>query len=118
MIDATPLFPEGFHPADESFVESFEKRCKPLRRCDVPSVRYYLVDFGISMSFAQTVGPRLTTSFHGIDRDVPEFAIDEPYDPFPVDIFILGNLFRKKFLTVRLYFFIIAATSTHDKLDI
>lgn len=100
MIDADPLFPEGFHPADETFVASFEKESKPLRRCDVTAVRYYFIDFGLSMSFAETVGPRLTTSKDGIDRDVPELSLDAPYDPFPVDIFILGNLFRKSFVDV------------------
>ena len=37
----------------------------------------------------------------GLDSDVPELSSKVPYDAFKVDIFILGNLFRKELFLVR-----------------
>lgn len=100
MIDGDPLYPEGFHPADNEFTESFEKLARPLRRSDVSGVRYYFIDFGISLIFDDPKMPRIASGADGIDRDVPELQHEEYYDPFAADIFILGNLFRKTFVKV------------------
>ena len=43
----------------------------------------------------------------GRDQEVPELSDDIPYDPFKVDIFIIGNLFRRMFYDVSLSSFVL-----------
>ena len=70
-----------------------------LPRASVP-MTYYYIDFGISTLFASEDTNKLVTGRAGLDRDVPELSEVLPYDPFKVDVFILGNLFRQSFLQV------------------
>ncbi|TFY77662.1 hypothetical protein EWM64_g6350 [Hericium alpestre] len=58
--------------------------------------KYYYVDYGISAFIPPGSSERLVTGTYGRDRDVPELSDDVPYDPFKVDIFILGNMFRQE----------------------
>lgn len=59
-------------------------------------VRYYYVDFGMSTRFLPGE-PRLVTGQLGRDREAPELSDTVPYDPFKVDVFIIGNLLRQEF---------------------
>lgn len=68
----------------------------PLARIDHP-VRYYLIDFGISSHFLEG-SSRYVTELKSRDKEVPELSADVPYDAMKVDIFTLGNLYRKEFL--------------------
>ncbi|THG96474.1 hypothetical protein EW026_g5361 [Hermanssonia centrifuga] len=43
-----------------------------------------------------TDSPKLVVGGYGRDQDVPELSFDVPYDPFKVDIFILGNMFKRE----------------------
>ena len=39
----------------------------------------------------------------GGDRSVPEFQGNEgPHDPFPTDVYYVGNLFKTEFVDIRL----------------
>ncbi|KAL5492959.1 hypothetical protein ACEPAI_4407 [Sanghuangporus weigelae] len=97
MMDADAMYPNGFHPATYTMDASGYKRAYPKRRRDVKDLRYYFIDFGISSIFGPDE-PRKVLGVHGQDDEVPELSLDVPYDPFLVDVFILGNLFRKAFL--------------------
>lgn len=94
------LFPEGFHPIAQIMTPSCQRLAPYLRRKDVSSVKYYFTDFGISTRFENSQAPRLVTGHDGQDQDVPELSDDVPYDPFPVDIFTLGNLYKRHFIDV------------------
>ncbi|KAI0334926.1 hypothetical protein GY45DRAFT_1294684 [Cubamyces sp. BRFM 1775] len=97
MMDAKALFPRGFHPrAEKCLPDQISVRAPVLSRRDIP-VKYYFVDFGISTQFGSGDSDRLVTGTFGLDQDVPELSNDKPYDPFKVDIFILGNMFTKLF---------------------
>lgn len=98
-MDGEPIYPKGFHPS-MSTLDARGKWTTPRRRRDVGGVRYYFTDFGISSQFDGSEQTRLVTGEDGQDQDVPELHYPEPYDPFPVDVFILGNLFRTEFTTV------------------
>ncbi|KAI8984970.1 hypothetical protein BD414DRAFT_578722 [Trametes punicea] len=63
-----------------------------LSRKDIP-LKYYYVDFGISTRFMPDEASKLVLGTEGLDRHVPELSNEVPYDPFKVDVFILGNLF-------------------------
>ncbi|OCB91803.1 hypothetical protein A7U60_g916 [Sanghuangporus baumii] len=95
MMDGDPLYPKGFHPCLPT-LDAKGKRARPRRRRDTRGVKYYFTDFGISSRFESAEEVRLVTGQDGLDREVPELRQFEPYDPFPVDVFILGNLFRKE----------------------
>ncbi len=102
MMDATAMFPRGFHPVTDICLPDDITRFAPtLPRSKVP-VTYYFVDFGLSSLFAADQASRLVTGSFGLDEEVPELSDEVPYDPFKVDIFILGNLFRQQFVEVRL----------------
>ncbi|THG95880.1 hypothetical protein EW145_g7886 [Phellinidium pouzarii] len=96
MMDGTPLFPDGFHPSmnDRNINGIDDAKCR--RRIDFP-VKYYFVDFGLS-KFLRDDGDNVVIGHNGQDQEVPELSYNIPYDAPPVDIFILGNVYRKKFL--------------------
>ncbi|KAI0828178.1 kinase-like protein [Trametes gibbosa] len=95
MMDAKPLYPNGYHPARLHCSEDLLQESTPLPRAG-RSIRYYYVDFGLSIKFPEGTPPYAVGDV-GRDAEVPELSPDIPYDAFKVDIFALGNLFRKKF---------------------
>ena len=100
-MDADSMYPKGFHPATGTMDASGYKPAKPKRRRDAQGLRYYFIDFGISSIF----GPdddRRVVGVDGQDNEVPELSMNVPYDPFFTDVFIIGNLFQKVFLDVRI----------------
>ena len=96
MYDPRPLFPDMYHPVQRYRSRGWKGKAKYSTRTENP-VRYYFIDFGISSWFQPEDTNRLVTGMFGLDRDVPELSNDIPYDPFKVDVFILGNCFRERF---------------------
>ncbi|RDX52985.1 hypothetical protein OH76DRAFT_1344188 [Lentinus brumalis] len=96
MVDPTSMYPLGFHPIANRCLPDGNNFAEVIPR-SVVSVTYYYIDFGISSMFASDDARFLVTGMSGLDRDVPELSDDVPYDPFKVDIFILGNFFRETF---------------------
>ncbi|GBE79224.1 predicted protein [Sparassis crispa] len=94
MMDASAMYPHGFHPVKEDYLPDGETGVEPLPRSTV-SIRYYYVDFGISVLIPPDVHPKLTVGELGRDREPPELSPDVPYDPFKLDVFLIGNLFRR-----------------------
>ncbi|KAI9063468.1 hypothetical protein FKP32DRAFT_1571909 [Trametes sanguinea] len=104
MYDPDVLYPQGFHPMRLDRLPYQTDAWAPvLSRRDV-QVRYYYIDFGISSHFAPDDPNKLVTGLDGIEQLVPELSDEVPYDPFKVDIFILGRMmyetFMKKFTNV------------------
>ncbi|OSX58938.1 hypothetical protein POSPLADRAFT_1151938 [Postia placenta MAD-698-R-SB12] len=99
MMDADALFPNGFHPIRKfSLPDGFTPA--PWRsRKDMP-IKYYYVDFGISVQIPPNTHAKLAVGPYGRDQEVPELSADIPYDPFKVDIFIIGNFFRRNLYDV------------------
>lgn len=99
MFDAAGMFPKGFH-ASVWGLDASGGIAEPLRRRDVPPVRYFFTDFGLSTRYLEGES-RLALGRDGLDQEVPELSDSEPYDPFAVDVFVLGNVFKRNFLEVR-----------------
>ncbi|KAK7691420.1 hypothetical protein QCA50_004819 [Cerrena zonata] len=95
MMDGGPLFPQGHHPVRLDYLEDGARDAPYLSRQDHP-VKYYFIDFGISSYFDPGIAP-LVVGTQGRDKEPPELNKYRPYNPFPLDIFILGNLYRKEF---------------------
>ncbi|KAG8833941.1 hypothetical protein FRC17_009812 [Serendipita sp. 399] len=99
MMDASELYPDGFHPVRQNLSRNGLAEVVGLMRMHAP-VRYYLIDFGSAIAFEKGTPSRdkYAEGRTGRDEDVPEFRFNAPYDPFKVDIFQFGNLLSKEFL--------------------
>jgi hypothetical protein len=98
-MDANPLYPIPYHPCETDMRRDFKGEAKHKTRTQRP-VKYYLTDFGISRRYEPDTIP-LEDPIWGGDKTVPEFQTsDEPRNPFPTDIYYLGNLIREDFLKV------------------
>ncbi|EGO28004.1 hypothetical protein SERLADRAFT_462397 [Serpula lacrymans var. lacrymans S7.9] len=95
MMDGAALYPDGFHPIRMNYSRDGVFKVEPLPRID-NSVRYYFIDFGMSTKFATGASPYVVGA-KGRDQDVPELSRDVPYNAYEVDIYTLGNLYRKEF---------------------
>jgi serine/threonine protein kinase len=92
MMDATSLYPEGFHPSHQNYHPTkVVERVSHLSRLDAP-VSYYFIDFGISVKFPSREAREKITQVMGREITTPELSQKKPYDPFPVDIYIAGRL--------------------------
>ena len=99
MMDATQLYPIPYHPCAGYMRRDFKGPAKHKTRTQRP-VKYYLIDFGISRRYEPDVVP-LEDPIWGGDKTVPEFQnSDEPCNPFPTDVYYLGNLIREDFIKV------------------
>jgi hypothetical protein len=94
MMDASAMFPLGFHPLFPSFLQENISEIAPVLPRSQVRVSYFFVDYGISSYFPPGQPRGLVAGGDGRDQDVPELSDTIPYDPFPVDIFIIANMFR------------------------
>ncbi|KAI0800216.1 kinase-like domain-containing protein [Fomes fomentarius] len=95
MMDARPLYPDGYHPVHQNYTRDALYRVSPLSRLQNP-VRYYFIDFGLSTRFPPDASSYVVGEI-GRDTDVPELSDHVPYDAFKVDIFSMGNVYHKEF---------------------
>ncbi|KAJ7129849.1 kinase-like domain-containing protein, partial [Mycena crocata] len=100
MMDGC-MFPDGFHGGDHSKTLDFSKRARHFPRTQHPP-KYYFIDFGISRMYATRNPPPLEVPILGGDKSAPECIIGAPCDPFPTDIYYLGNLIHEEFIEDRL----------------
>lgn len=101
MMDASPLYDEPLHPVDAHMKRDYSGRAaKPQSRTLRP-VKYYYIDFGHACQYNISEGPASEPVGYGGDSSVPEFKTQERCDPFPVDVYRVGNLIRKSFTHVR-----------------
>lgn len=100
MMDPKPLFPEMFHPRVIDWSRDLQRPAKHFARTTHPT-KYYFIDFGLSRKYDPDGGPPREPPIYGGDKSVPEFRRSpEPCDPFPTDIYYIGNLIREDFLQV------------------
>lgn len=102
MMDPKPLYPDMYHPVLTMFTRDAKRAAKYYSRTARPT-KYYLTDFGISRKYKPSDAPFLEDPIRGGDKSVPEFQLEviRPCDPFPTDIYYLGNVIRQYFLEVR-----------------
>lgn len=99
MMDADAMYPEGFHPILTSFKPDYSGVAPYVSRSEA-GVKYYFVDFGISVHIPQDLYPKLVTGHLGRDQTPPELSTTIAYDPFKLDIYILGHMFQTELLDV------------------
>jgi hypothetical protein len=101
MLDPSKMYPNSFHPVDIERRKDFRRKAKRYSRTRCPS-RYLLIDFGLSRRYDPANGPPLDVPIHGGDKSAPELQDGKtPYNPFPTDVYYLGNLVREDYMQVR-----------------
>jgi hypothetical protein len=95
LMDADAMYPEGFHPIKPTFKRDYSGRATYIPR-SVAGVRYYFADFGLSVHIPEEEPQKLVTGDLGRDQDPPELSESVPYDPFKLDMFIIGNMLRQE----------------------
>ncbi|KAG8951308.1 hypothetical protein FRC04_006548 [Tulasnella sp. 424] len=91
MMDARTLYPEGWHPQAYLRTPDVKTILAPRALREIEEVPYYLIDFGLS-----TYKQNLTTGLDGQER-APELSDEIPYDPFKLDVYILGMAYKRFF---------------------
>lgn len=105
MMDADAMYPDGFHPARYRYKRDYSGWAPYVPRSAV-GVKYYFVDFGISVHIPEDAHSKLVTGRQGRDQEPPELSSPKntdqhPYDPFKLDVFIIGNMFKHELCEVR-----------------
>ncbi|KAL5530918.1 hypothetical protein ACEPAG_3794 [Sanghuangporus baumii] len=97
MLDGTLMFPEGFHPVRQIMDRSSMKLAKYRSRSNSPGTKYYFTDFGLSARFDDMDSEHLVTG-RRCQVYVPELSDTIPYDAFAMDIYLLGDVYKKNFV--------------------
>ena len=107
MLDPSRMYPKSFHPMVIGRTRDFHGKVKGRTRTRC-SPRYFLIDLGLSRQYDPANGPPLETPLRGGDKSAPEHQdMETPCNPFPTDVYYLGNLVREDYIQVR--------TSVHSK---
>lgn len=104
MMDGSSIFPSGFHPSSQNSLPDLRGDAIPIRRSDAKNIKYFFIDFSLASFSEDGKEPRRVVGRVGEDTLAPELSDDVPYDPFPVDVYILGDVIRKTFLEVYILF--------------
>ena len=101
MYDPRPIYPDMYHPQAKRRRRDYKGKAKHSTRTSHP-VKYYFIDFGLSKKYNPEDGPPRERPIAGGDKSVPEFKgpKDELLDPFPTDIYYLGNMLRNHVVKV------------------
>ena len=102
MMDARDMYPVMYHPQHPYKRLDFKRDAKYYSRTRRP-VKYYWIDFGLSSRYTGNDETEpLEVPIWGGDRTVPEFQGNDPTprNPFPTDVYCLGNIIREEFIQV------------------
>ena len=100
MLDPSNMFPESFHLTVIDRSKDFRHKAKWYSRTRRPT-RYLLIDFGLSRRYDPANGSPLEKPLRGGDKSAPEHQDRvTPCNPFPTDVYYLGNLVREYYIQV------------------
>lgn len=111
MMDASPISDTLFHPLNQRMRRDFRGKWEASHTRTERPVKYFLIDFGSAARYDSVDPPPMEVPLPGGDRSVPEFVgynLRLPlskvklHNPFPTDVYYLGNWMREEFLDVRL----------------
>ncbi|KAG6818621.1 hypothetical protein H0H93_003387 [Arthromyces matolae] len=99
MADAASLFSSPPHPAYPYIRRDFRGKASVTGSRTRTPIRYFLIDFNLSMFCPPQDAPHLRQPPWGGDRSVPEFSLPDkpPCEIYAVDIYCTGNFIRKFF---------------------
>ncbi|KAN0140572.1 Protein kinase-like domain containing protein [Lactarius tabidus] len=97
MLDPSNMYPESFHPVVTNRSRDFRRKAKAYSRTWRPT-RYLLIDFGHARQYDSSKGRPLDEPLRGGDKSAPEHQNGTLCDPFPTDVYYLGNMVREDYL--------------------
>lgn len=100
LMNADKIYPKGFHPQRQNLSTDGRQAAKMRSRATVPHPKYYFINFHLSTRFVDESAPRLTLGRSGTDRTIPELSDTTSYDPFTLDVYVLGNVLHRYLLSV------------------
>ncbi|KAH7907466.1 hypothetical protein BJ138DRAFT_1129149 [Hygrophoropsis aurantiaca] len=104
MMDARSLFIDAYHPQRQKIKRDLSGVARHYTRTQRPP-KYYFIDFGLSRRYDPSNTNPLEDQIWGGDKTVPEFQKSPaPCNPFPTDIYYIGNLIREDFLQTKIGF--------------
>jgi hypothetical protein len=95
------MYPNSWHPCNDD-LDRFDPSlpAKHYTRSERPP-KYYFIDFSLSRRYDPKDGTSLEPIIRGGDKTVPEFQkSNAPCNPFPTDIYYIGNFIRQQVLQV------------------
>ncbi|KAG8787013.1 hypothetical protein FRC12_015997 [Ceratobasidium sp. 428] len=95
MMDLRPLVDEPFHPIRNACSLDGKYFIERRSRSEAP-VRYFYIDFDLSTWFESEETEKAVLGKHGRVQ-APELSDTIPYDPFMVDIFVIGTFLEQEF---------------------
>lgn len=100
-MDGSKIYGDGWHPMDPHRTRDgrWPLSNRVANRTHL-SVRYYFIDFSLSTQFDPTHHNQSVTGKLGRIQ-APEQKLDKPYNPFKLDVFHLGYVFKTEILGVR-----------------
>ena len=102
MMDASPLYTIPYHPIEQTKRRDVKGLAAASYTRTQRPVKYYIIDFGLSVRYDTLDPPPVEIPVLGGDKTVPEFKdYRRLHDPFPTDIYYLGNMMRECFIQVR-----------------
>jgi hypothetical protein len=100
-MDASSLYPRGFHPVIQEYLRDLTTKAPVVhRQAAWPPVRYYFVHSSTLVRIPREVYPRVVFGNFGLHHEAPELSDTMPYDPFKLDVYMLGTLYRRKIYAV------------------
>jgi hypothetical protein len=72
-----------------------------LSRRQFPGLKYYFIDFGHSVRYQSPDEPLERDCVRGQYADAPEYDLNRPFNPFPLDIWCVGFMIKEDWLDVR-----------------
>ncbi|KAF8211895.1 hypothetical protein K438DRAFT_1708118 [Mycena galopus ATCC 62051] len=114
VVDSSNLIPGGSHFLDPWMASDGITLLTPLEdgntnagtnkpymksRTQAGPLKYYFIDFGLSVQFRSYEARELVTGEIGrLREDIPEISGTVPYDPFKVDVRLVGEMLLHEFL--------------------
>ena len=106
-MDPEKLYLDAFHPCSPLMKRDFSGYARYKTRTERPP-RYFMIDFGLSRRYDPSIAQPLEVPIWGADKEVPEFQnSNAPCNPFPTDVFYIGNTIKKDFVEVCLKLYVV-----------
>ncbi|KAF9244433.1 hypothetical protein BU15DRAFT_85845 [Melanogaster broomeanus] len=104
MMDGETLYDEPFHPVRPHRKRDFSGLARHRTRTERPP-KYFFIDFGISRRYDASSREPQEDPIWGGDQTVPEFQhSNRPRNPFPTDVYYIGNMVREDFMQEKIGF--------------
>lgn len=98
-MDGSKMYPHGFHPTRKTANVDGFTFAKYISRTKAKAIKYFYIDFEMSKLIRSESDRRMRVR-QGARNLPPEIERGDVYDPFPVDMYYLGHVYREYLLEV------------------